>query len=1220
VNKQSNTWALALFLLICGALRAQEYSFRYFGVPEGLNNLTVRTIYQDRVGFLWVATVNGYFRYDGERFEAFGAAQGVPSSPGTAFGDAPDGSLLAGGSFGLLRLRGNRFEKVPGPFKSIGELQGIEADGKGHTYLNTEQGLMELSSEPDKDGFAVRRIPPPPGTAETEVNGVPEAGGLLIDGDAIWYGCGHALCRLEKGATRVYGTENGLIEHTAVAIRKDRLGNLWVRLRGGGVFVLPAGQSQFRRPILPNPNQDLAGIPSTDAEGQVLLPLPDGMLMGDEQNWRKIDHSTGLRGAAYLAFEDRQHSLWICMAGRGLVQWRGYREWENYTSASGLVSDAVNAILPQRNGLIWVGADGGLLRGKRQSFGIEWQKVAGFEGLNVHTVAPGPDGALWIGTESHGIARIDARGRLNWLNGAQGLKKGVFELRFDRRQRLWAGTDVGLFVAQPPYEKFALVPELPPVRVRAIVEGTDGTLWAGGIGGLFSLAGGQWRHWTEADGLRSKQVLSLGVGLQGRIWVAYRFTSGMDRVHLQPNGLAVEKNVQRPGSDAIVYFIESDAAGRMWAGSDHGVDVWDGAHWSHYGMSDGLVWDNCQQNSFAAEPDGTVWIGTSGGLSRFKPRLRQDTKAPIKVVFTKLSIGGADVSGLIRPSFDIHTNSLLAHYSAVNASRENAVVFRYRMEGASSDWTETTERELQFAKLAPGDYRLEIEAQDGDGVWRADRAEFAFRILTPWYRTWWFFVLCGLIFVCGTWLFFHIRIAEASRREHDLRLLVEAQKTIENLAYFDPLTELPNRRMLMDRLRKSLAASIRKGRLQAMLFVDMDRFKAVNDSLGHNAGDLMLQETALRLTHSTRKVDTVARLGGDEFVVLLEELGELPEAAAARAKMVAEKILAVMSQPYDLAGHECFITASIGITIIGDREENTDEVLKEADIAMYQAKAAGRNTLHFFEPALQTAVNARAAIEAELRTAIKEKQFLLFYQPQIDRGVVTGVEALVRWNHPVRSIVLPGEFIHVAEETGMIVPLGEWVLETACRQIAAWANARQTAHLMISVNISARQFRQPDFVERVLAIVNETGANPNNLKLELTESMLVESIDDLIEKMTVLKHHGLRFSLDDFGTGYSSLSYLRRLPIDQLKIDRSFVQNAFGDAGSGAIVQTVITLGQALSLPVIAEGVETEEQREFLASRGCHAYQGFLFSRPVPVEEFERLLAWQEGFVVPASR
>ena len=287
---------------------------------------------------------------------------------------------------------------------------------------------------------------------------------------------------------------------------------------------------------------------------------------------------------------------------------------------------------------------------------------------------------------------------------------------------------------------------------------------------------------------------------------------------------------------------------------------------------------------------------------------------------------------------------------------------------------------------------------------------------------------------------------------------------------------------------------------------------------------------------------------------------------------------------------------------------------------MYQAKAAGRNTLHFFEPALQTAVNARAAIEAELRTAIKEKQFLLFYQPQIDRGVVTGVEALVRWNHPVRSIVLPGEFIHVAEETGMIVPLGEWVLETACRQIAAWANARQTAHLMISVNISARQFRQPDFVERVLAIVNETGANPNNLKLELTESMLVESIDDLIEKMTVLKHHGLRFSLDDFGTGYSSLSYLRRLPIDQLKIDRSFVQNAFGDAGSGAIVQTVITLGQALSLPVIAEGVETEEQREFLASRGCHAYQGFLFSRPVPVEEFERLLAWQEGFVVPASR
>jgi diguanylate cyclase (GGDEF)-like protein len=1221
VNRLSNAWALALFSLACGSLRAQEYSFRYFGVAEGLNNLTVRTVYQDRVGFLWVATVNGFFRYDGERFEAFGAAQGAPSSPGAAFGDAPDGSLLAGGSFGLLRLRGDRFEKVPGPFKSIGELQGIQADGKGHTFLNTEQGLMELSSQPGTDGFAVRAIPPPPGTPVTSVNGVLEAGGLLIDGEAIWYGCGQKLCHLEKGETRVYGLESGLPAHAVVVILKDRTGNLWVRLRGAGVLVLPAGQSQFRKPLLPNPNQDLVGVPSTDAEGQVFLALPDGMLKGDEQGWRKIDHSSGLRGAAYRVFEDRQHSLWICMAGRGLVQWRGYREWENYTTASGLISDAVHAILPQPDGTIWVGSDGGLVHGERRSVGIQWKKVAQFEGLNVHAAVKGPDGALWFGTESHGIARVDANtGNLKWFAEAQGLMVGVFVLRFDRQQRLWVGTDLGLLVAPAPYRKFTLVSELPKVRVRAIVEGTDGTIWVGGIGGLFSLTGGKWRNWTEADGLRSRQVLSLGVGAQGDIWVAYRFSSGMDRVQLRTNGLNVEKNVQRPGSDAIVYFLQSDAQGHMWAGTDHGADMWDGARWSHYGMSDGLVWDNCGQNAFAAEPDGTVWIGTSGGLSRFKPSLRQSPRAPIKVVFTKLSMAGTDVSNQSHPSFDIHNNSLVASYSALNASRENAIVFRYRMEGASSAWTETTQRELQFAKLESGDYRLEIEAQDGDGVWRADRAEFAFKILTPWYRTWWFLTLCILIPLCVTWLVFHIRIAQARRREHDLRLLVEAQKTIENLAFYDPLTELPNRRMLLDRLRRSLAACSRNGRLRAMLFVDLDKFKAVNDSLGHKIGDLMLQETARRLTASTRETDTVARLGGDEYVVILEDLGELPEEAAAQAEMIAKKILAVIGHPYLLAGHECLITTSIGITIFRIHQETTEEVLQQADIAMYQAKAAGGDTARFFAPALQAAINARASLEEELRTAIHEGQFLLYYQPQVDRGTVIGVEALVRWKHPRRSILAPAEFITLSEETGLIIPLGDWVLETACRQLVAWADREETARLTIAVNISARQLRQPEFVDKVLSALERTGANPSNLELELTESMLVENIDEVIEKMTELKLRGLKFSLDDFGTGYSSLSYLRRLPLDRLKIDRAFVRDLLEDTCGGAIAQAIVSLSCAMGLPVLAEGVESEEQRVFLAELGCHLYQGYLFSRPVPIEEFEELLASQETIACHVSR
>jgi hypothetical protein len=525
VKRLSKAWLLVLLLLMCGSLRAQESSFRYFGVAEGLNDLAVRAIYQDHAGFLWVATANGFFRYNGDRFEAFGTAQGVPSSPASAFGDGPDGSLLAGGAFGLIRLRGDHFEKVPGPFKSVGELQGIQADGKGHTFLNTDRGLMELSVDPGKEPYTVRPIPPRSGIPKTGTNGVAEAAALLIDGDAIWYGCGFALCNLEKGLTQVYGTGSGLPASTVVSIRKDQRGDLWLRLRNGGVFILPAGQSRLRRPILPIPNQILSGVPSTDAEGQVLLPMTDGMLLGNEQNWRKIDHSTGLRGAVYGAFEDRQHSLWISMAGRGLVQWRGYREWKNYTSASGLAS-----------------------------------------------------------------------------------------------------------------------------------------------------------------------------------------------------------------------------------------------------------------------------------------------------------------------------------HSAVNASRENAVVFRYRMEGANSAWTETTQRELQFAQLAPGNYRLQIEAQ---GRRR--------RVASGWGRVRFqnsYAVVSRVVVLCPvrahpsvrSRLFFRIRMAEAKRKEHDLRLLAEAQKTIELLAFFDPLTELPNRRTLTERLRKCLANCSRNGRLHAALSVDLDKFKAVNDSLGHGVGDLLLKEAARRLT------------------------------------------------------------------------------------------------------------------------------------------------------------------------------------------------------------------------------------------------------------------------------------------------------------------------------------------------------------------------------------
>jgi diguanylate cyclase (GGDEF)-like protein/PAS domain S-box-containing protein len=438
----------------------------------------------------------------------------------------------------------------------------------------------------------------------------------------------------------------------------------------------------------------------------------------------------------------------------------------------------------------------------------------------------------------------------------------------------------------------------------------------------------------------------------------------------------------------------------------------------------------------------------------------------------------------------------------------------------------------------------------------------------------------------------------------DITLRKAAEDEIRHLAFYDALTRLPNRRLMLDRLRQALISGMRHERHGALMLFDLDDFKTLNDTLGHDVGDQFLVEVASRMESCVRECDTVARLGGDEFVVILEDL-DAEALAAMQAESVAVKIQAALNQPYlldlsfsggDLNTRSYQCTASIGITLFRDQSVSVDELLKRADTAMYQAKAAGRNTLRFFDPEMQAAVSARATLDSDLRAAIAESQFVLHYQPQVDGdGCVTGAEALVRWQHPRRGMVYPDEFIRQAEDTRLIMPLGRWVLDTACRQLVVWAAQADTAHLTLAVNVSGRQFHQADFVEQVLEVLSQTGANPRKLKLEVTESLLLNDIEDVVAKMTALKGEGVSFSLDDFGTGYSSLFYLKRLPLAQLKIDQSFVRDVLSDGNDAAIARSIITLGQSLGLAVIAEGVETEAQREFLARHGCHAYQGNLF-------------------------
>ncbi|MBS1159067.1 MAG: diguanylate cyclase [Proteobacteria bacterium] len=436
-----------------------------------------------------------------------------------------------------------------------------------------------------------------------------------------------------------------------------------------------------------------------------------------------------------------------------------------------------------------------------------------------------------------------------------------------------------------------------------------------------------------------------------------------------------------------------------------------------------------------------------------------------------------------------------------------------------------------------------------------------------------------------------------------------AEKEIEHLAFYDLLTQLPNRRLLQDRLQQAMSDSSRSQHRGALLFIDLDNFKILNDTCGHDVGDQLLIEVAHLLSTCVREVDTVSRLGGDEFVVMLKDLGENPQEAAAQAKGVGEKILAELNRPYTIAGRVHHSTPSIGITLFLGAENSQEELLKQADIAMYQAKSAGRNTLRFFDPEMQASLAARADLESSLRRAIEERQFVLHYQPQVAGiGNIVGAEALLRWQHPERGMVSPAQFIPLAEETGLILPIGQWVLEEACTQLTLWAANAPTAGLSLAVNVSAHQFHQPDFVARVLEVLENTGAPAHRLKLEMTESMVLDNVEDTIAKMQALKRYGVGFSMDDFGTGYSSLSYLTRLPLDQLKIDQSFVRNLPDSANDALVTQAIITLANSLGLAVIAEGVESEAQRQFLSQHGCPVFQGYLFSKPVSVANFESLL------------
>ncbi|MGO9274210.1 MAG: response regulator [Terriglobia bacterium] len=733
---------LLALLALATPVKAQRYSFRYHGTEDGLTNLAVKVLFQDRTGFLWLGTEGGVFRFDGQRFQHYGPDEGLPHDFVLSLGEAPDGSVLAGYRGGLYRQEGERFEKVPlSGAGGVDSYSGIRFDGQSRTFISTEAGLVVATKAAQGGDLALRLMPAPAGADG------PAAYGILLEPGAMWYGCGVSLCRIAGEKVTVFGETEGLPKGNWMSIRRDGSGDLWVQDLHQ-VAVLRRGSARFDASNHGIPQLAGGSQLEVDSGGRLLVPTVEGLAIDEGRHFRIVGNREGLQGPVYSVLRDREGSIWLGLAGHGLARWKGYGEWEAFTSESGLDSELVYQILPLRNGTVLAGTEDGLFVGRKTGEVWTWQRHPKVGRMPVHALQLEPDGSVWLGTERNGAARIDSRtGQIEWFKQGQGLAGLMpFSLALDREHQIWAATDRGLFVAKLSEKRFRRVEEVPTVRCLAVAAGPDGEILVGSTVGLFRRAGSRWRQITTVDGLRHDNVITAAVHGPNEIWVGYMFTGTVTRIQTDGDHLSMTHYGSDQGlRGELTYFVGFDARGRLWTGTDQGVWVRDGERWDQYDKNDGLIWNDCDHNGFAAESDGTVWIGTSGGLARFKSGTVTRQVRPPTVAFTRLTLGKDRVNQDSAPSVGYASNSLIARYSALTFARENSVLFRYRLQPLFSDWRDTSQTELDFPGLPPGDYRMEVQARDGWGVWSKQAAVFAFEIRDPWWRSWWFLTLLGLV-------------------------------------------------------------------------------------------------------------------------------------------------------------------------------------------------------------------------------------------------------------------------------------------------------------------------------------------------------------------------------------------------------------------------------------------------------------------------------------------
>ncbi len=1211
---------LAVFwlLLYAEAARAQFTRFENLTDEQGLGNMTVTAFAQDRDGFILIGTEAGVFRYDGTFVTR--ADDGIP--PGTwirriTVDDSGHVWVITAGG-GLFLRSGSLFHQITLPGTKLGSLNRV-AFGGGDVVLIRDGMLLHAHIRDDTIGQLLPLFDRP---VSGRAPPFAQAGFITAAGNSRFLiGCGSGICQLDRrGAVESYGAADGLPpDQWDVAIRTSD-GVLWARSLGRLAWRQPGDRSFSTATIPSRDRRFFTLVPDrlelvSDHHGGIITQGDEGLLRWDGTAWHAITHHDG--GLAAVPIQalmfDREDSLWVGTPGHGAFRSIGLGTWESSTADDGLTSDLIWAMTRRRDGQFWVATYVDTLPLDRRTPPIP----GGSE-----NIASTQGNRLWLSPLQAPLARLDP---------VHGLERfaafhSVFSLVVDARNRLIVCTGDGLMTApdaDAPASKIHFATSL-ALPSYAVTTDTAGRIWAVAEGGVYrQSAAGRFERVIAAA--NAAGMTAIEFARDDEIWLATG-DSGVLRYRISGTHADKLGRLEPPSlASRDIVFIHRDRHARMWVGTDNGVDMLNAGQWRHFRAADGLISNDLDQGAVFEDVDGSMWFGTSHGLSHLLDPGHPRPAFPLHPHLTGVLLGtrqfGNEPTGI---DFRSTSTPLTIRFADLDYAVGRSITFRYRMRGLDAGWNETAGHEIRYAGLPAGHFVFEVVAVDVAHAAQSAPVFFDVKVHAPWWRRWWFRAVVGIVAAAGVFLAWQLRVRLLLRRQQRLESMVavrtaeieQAREELHRLTLCDVLTGLPNRRALMTVLEQAVTRATADGTPLAVLLCDIDHFKRINDGFGHLAGDGVLAAFGARLRDALVPPEAAGRYGGEEFCVVLHDARDAVEARAEAIRV------AIVALPCRLGGDvEGHVTWSGGLAFFraGDTALS---ILARADAALYDAKENGRNRIErerFGMPASPRIgkagrVSSRAAgfdslldptetaLRDDLETALRENQFALHFQPVVNiaHDEITSCEALIRWHSPSRGRVPPVEFIPFAERIGLMPALGDWILNAACQEAATWPD-----RLIVSVNLSPEQLCLPDLLARVDAVLAETGLAPHRLELEITETAIIEDAAAARTTLEALRARGIKIALDDFGTGYSSLSFLKTLPFDRVKIDRSFVEDLDIKPAASVIVRAIVEMSRNLGASVTAEGVETDEQIALLRAAGCFELQGYRIGRPCPATDLK---------------